>query len=301
MVAVSPDGKAKEEFAVPRGLIGAKSAYFDKCFRNGLQETASRQVKLLDVPPYVARCFVAWLYTGRICYDEDRLDPSDIERNGGKVRSDNRRLVEKQSRNGNNGQTSTESLPKPDAGAPDEDDYADPVTWPFEQLFGLYVFADEYDSRGFRVAVMEVIQVKLDQRSPRSYLLPSSDSVKWAVSHLPSSSKLYHLLRDLYATQLGLHNAGGNAQAQGEYFASYPASFVADIFVAAKRRGNAAICQRCAVKGTREECNEPVHHTKDDRLPPGQKDPCTYHEHEGDAEKAYRTMRWEALRKQMYG
>ena len=49
--------------------------------------------------------------------------------------------------------------------ARDECVFQDPVTWPYSWLFELYVFADKYPSREFRVGLLEIIQTKLTKKT----------------------------------------------------------------------------------------------------------------------------------------
>ena len=50
----------------------------------------------------------------------------------------------------------------------------DPVTWAWIWLIELYIFADKYFIRDFRMMIFEVIQIKAFQKQPREYFLPST-------------------------------------------------------------------------------------------------------------------------------
>lgn len=82
--AQDPDGTTKEVFVVPRGLICLRSEYFDKMFKGGFVESKSLRVELDDVEPWVFKCFVGWLYTQRVYYDPDRVEPVEpVKPDGG--------------------------------------------------------------------------------------------------------------------------------------------------------------------------------------------------------------------------
>lgn len=76
------EGKHKESFLVPRALICARSAYFDKAFTKDFREAYRGDTELSDVRPWVFRTFGGWLYFQTIYYDPDRTEPRVFAREG---------------------------------------------------------------------------------------------------------------------------------------------------------------------------------------------------------------------------
>lgn len=181
--------------------------------------------------------------------------------------------------------------------AEDECNYHEPITWPFEWLFELYVFSEKYDIRDFRVSIFEIIQMKFFQEQPRRYLLPDSEDLIYALENLPPRSPLYRLLVDCWGKWLTLtSSAEADREAQAEDFDNLPAHFLSRCLVAMKRCEGALFCDKCGLHGTGEKCNSKKH-SVEDRLDPPYKDYCTYHEHgDDDQEKARCVLRWESRR-----
>lgn len=176
----------------------------------------------------------------------------------------------------------------------DDYDYHDPVTWPWIWLFELYLFADKYSVRDLRIAVFDVIQLKVLQREPRTYLLASISELTYVVDNLLPSSPLYRSLID-YQTFAPFGNTGDDAEEQGSFFEDLPGHFLARSYVAARRRTHAARCSKCRVNGTGEECAA-TDHKRFDRMGPKDKGTCFYHEHGADEEeRAQCGLRWGAV------
>lgn len=184
--------------------------------------------------------------------------------------------------------------PSSDA-APDEEDDSQPITWRWRSLFELFVFADRYDARGMRMAVMDIIQEKLLRRDPHEYDLPANESVGWVVSHLLSTSTLRRLLVDVWGTWLSYQSPNDDKQAQAEELELLPQSFLLECLVASKRFAFAAYCHECS-GGRSEDCTS-TDHDASDALHFVDRDLCTYHEHGDDEEEKVRcVIRWECKR-----
>ena len=186
------------------------------------------------------------------------------------------------------------TIPSTSTKAPDENDPSDPVTWRYGELFQIYIFADEYESRGFLMAIFEVIQMKLLQKTPRAYLLPHRREVTFAVERLAYSAPLRRLLVDVYATELSIDCGPPDGQDQVKRFKDMPGDFMIECLVKAKRMHNAHRCKKCGTEGTGKPCDA-KNHTSDDRFTAKDRYPCLYHDHDSDKEQALCSMRWGAL------
>ncbi|KAK5688821.1 hypothetical protein LTS10_000799 [Elasticomyces elasticus] len=76
-------------------------------------------------------------------------------------------------------------------------DLVDPVRWDWQSLFELYVFADMFETRRLRTAVIELIQVKTFQTMTQEYLLPDMVACGMAFKNLPDTASLYKSLVDI--------------------------------------------------------------------------------------------------------
>lgn len=171
-------------------------------------------------------------------------------------------------------------------------DLDDPITWPWQWLFELYIFADKYSTRQLRMEALVTMQLKLHVKQPRSYGLPGRQATVFAVQNLPLSSPLYRLLADIYGVQIGVRSHGRNPLEQVNHISSLPADFLAACLIALKRHDSAKSCQSC-VPGTPHsgECG----HTEEDRNRVRGRHPCVYHEHGEDDEEAARcALQWES-------
>lgn len=61
-----------QKFTLPLDLIASRSPYFKSLFESGFAESEQGFVKLRDVPPWVFRVFVGWLYYQHIFYDPEQ-------------------------------------------------------------------------------------------------------------------------------------------------------------------------------------------------------------------------------------
>lgn len=142
-------------------------------------------------------------------------------------------------------------------------------TWSFSILFALYIFADKYDSKGFRDAVFEKIQLKTLTRSPG---LPNITTM---CQNLLSASPLYRLTVDL---RLRCHHDENDLH-------EYPAEFLAECLVLSRRRLEAISCQICGWRGTMLVCDSTTHSRQDVEDQWGEGSWCQFHEHSDGREK----------------
>ena len=171
----------------------------------------------------------------------------------------------------------------------------DAVTWPYILLFELYIFAEKYSIRNFRIKIFENIQVKTAQTQPRRYYLPSFPVVGYAVERLHPTTPLYRYLVDCVAVWIGLPHDDKDNQKQSEQLEVLAVPFRAQCLVTAKWCQSALKCTKCGPDGTEEECNS-VYHSEEDALHPCDLDPCSYHEHgDNDEEQARCCLRWESM------
>ncbi|EME84003.1 uncharacterized protein MYCFIDRAFT_195182 [Pseudocercospora fijiensis CIRAD86] len=253
-------------------LICAYSKYFDSLFRKQFAESKSLHSQLSDVEPWVFRCFLGWLYTGAIYYDFDAAAPPPPRRH--------------------NEPTTNETEDDEDG---DEDLGGNPVTWPFRDLFELYVFGD-YDAIEFRMSVMDLIQAKALQTAPTQDNFPSIRDIKCITSHVPSTSELLRFLADAWQTMAMSSSSPSNEVNDDdevvfemqEDMERFPKPFLVLCAKAAVRNALALACVSCGVesdvvRSTAEEgapkCNTKGH-SFEDRLDWDDKDRCVYHEHD---------------------
>jgi hypothetical protein len=59
-------GQRKVNFSLHKKLLGSASPFFDKAFNAGFHETATGEMILPDVDPYVFQGFMNWLYAGML-------------------------------------------------------------------------------------------------------------------------------------------------------------------------------------------------------------------------------------------
>ena len=176
---------------------------------------------------------------------------------------------------------------------PDENDYQDPVTWLWIDLFKLYVFADKYDTRNLRMATLDIIQLKLCQTIPRKYAGPQILDVRWLAMHLPVNSPLYRVLVDAEASWFSLGDSGAERDRQAAEFSQLPVDYLSACFVAGKRYDSARSCKTCKRGGS--QCKK-TDHDVSDAVSFINKHPCSYHEHgENSEEKAHCMLRWKSL------
>lgn len=169
-----------------------------------------------------------------------------------------------------------------------------PVTWPWDELFDLYVFADEFDTRPLRNHVMELIQVKTLQLSPLQYAIPSVESIAGVLSQIPASSKLYRFLVDMYAR--GLRDRGNGPQ-DSEALSQLPSDFLAECFIVLRKRDRAFESEP-NLRYRRAQMTMRAPHNRNKRTL-REMNPCAYHEHpkEESDERLICKMRWDQIQK----
>ncbi|KAK4549929.1 hypothetical protein LTR36_005230 [Oleoguttula mirabilis] len=188
----------------------------------------------------------------------------------------------------------------------DENEGGDAVTWPWADLFELFVFADKYDTRRFRNALVELVQIKALQRRPKTYLLPSARSLCFAFAHLPAAATLCRFLSDLITWELEPHD---EAQYAGLPHQVLVASWYQTKQILARRvcgkcsrRADVhadtcarATCPSCAARRKAVACDA-VHADLRSERAPYERDLCLYHEHETGEERALCRKRWDFIR-----
>jgi len=332
-------------FEVPKALICGHSAYFEKAFGERFKEGQEKVLELVDVRHQPFGVFVGWLYTQRIYWDGpvdgapvDEKAESVRESVGGSVGDEEAQSARERVGGASNPPSAEGDARETDEGTeqklekneqslsvsdaddeqtqdkeldkdhlPDEDNPDDPVTWTWDQLLELYVFADKYYTRRFRNAVIEVIQIKALQRHPRLYQFPSTTDSDYAFDNLPRTSTLYAFLLDLMTYDL---LPGGE-----DSHADLPSHVLAASWFRAKqvmawqackkcaRRREARYCDSssgcpgCAERRKEDQCHAAHAELEDARAPYG-RDVCLYHEHETEEEGRLCGKRWELIREE---
>ena len=267
-----------EMFVVPRQLICSKSSYFQSLFEGSFQESHSGRARLYDVRPWVFRVFIAWLYHQAIYYVPERTEPPKFFQT---ELSDTPMLSSPNEYSHTSDDDAwTNETDEGEQADICESNLKDPVTWPYFWLFELYVFADKYPSREFRNDILDIIRTKLIQDYPRTYPVPYPSEINWACENLLPTNPLYQLLAHWYS-DLTLDTVGGTVQEQAEKLSAVPSQFAIYCFIFAKRKEAAEKCQICHSQNANEQCRS-TDHTKEDATSPYSKDPCTYHDHDGD-------------------
>lgn len=316
MVKISVRNKAEEDppglesatFEITRGIICAKSDYFEKAFRGQFKKASERTLALDDVSPWIFKVFLTWVYTGQIYIDKEEVTALQPDIGRKRKRSDSvaegpaseapnkvnppdtqigTQDPNSDSEDDDDGSDSgrvkftfseetsikSRNVQHSDTQAPDERDLTNPSTWPWSWLFDLYVFADQYDTVRLREQIMNFIQLRLDQRYPRMYCYPDSLDTQRCVDRLPSTSPLRRLLVDLWAKNIQVHDkkdprVGFDAKAMN----GLPAGFVIECFVALKCVLETYRCngQNCRTI-THDHGGSPVMQYTDR---------CRYHEHD---------------------
>lgn len=152
-----------------------------------------------------------------------------------------------------------------------------PLTWGWLDLFELYVFADKYSTRGLRLRVFDIIQIKLVRNdSITQSSLP--EALEYLTGNLPKDSKLV----DMFARKYRFFTPAWYEISQ-DYLSTFPASFLARALMHTARYRAATACDACKRGEPAAPC---VGHTKDDlkslrRLPS-----CIFHEHGDDEEES---------------
>ena len=185
-----------------------------------------------------------------------------------------------------------------------ENDADDPITWDWEFLLDVYVFADQYDTRHFRSAVISIIQIKSLQSKPRYYLKPSAHEMARVFGQLPQSSPLYKFLVDILVWYL----SPGEVVEEWDVL---PSEVLAAAWLKTKRLEAFRSCSLClgrtiVTKGVCgcvenyecircQPCDSITHKGLNTALPSYLQDMCQYHEHESEEEKALCRKRWQLI------
>ncbi|KXT06910.1 hypothetical protein AC578_7169 [Pseudocercospora eumusae] len=257
-------GPNKRAFTVPRALICAKSDYFNKAFQQHFEEGKQGVIPLVDVKEWVFECFVGWLYTERIFWEPiNELDdagptPSSVSDPG--------------SNNKQNGH---------------EGDRHNPISWDYCYLIALYIFADKYDSRGFRNDTIMAFQQKSLQMLPRSYNWPHDGQSRNVFEALPESATLYRFVLDAHVFSIP-----PDSLSNGGHFVKFPSQTLA---VMAKKAMQLARCKECGKCQAKEACDEGSHRDVKCCKPDYYVDICSYHEHESEEERKSCKKRWAGL------
>ncbi|KAK5127595.1 hypothetical protein LTR85_006935 [Meristemomyces frigidus] len=181
----------------------------------------------------------------------------------------------------------------------------DAVTWPWHDLFELFIFANKYDTRRFRNALVELVQIKALQCRPKTYTWPSARNLCFAFDNLPATSTLYRFLSDMITWELEPENA--------QQYAGLPQQVLATAWFQAKQRLAWRMCGKCAKRrdvfadtcaratcgtcsGRRKKVECGAAHAEQSGRPPYERDICLYHEHETAEESALCKKRWELIK-----
>ncbi|KAK5114978.1 hypothetical protein LTR85_010016 [Meristemomyces frigidus] len=190
----------------------------------------------------------------------------------------------------------------------DEETWDDAVTWTWSWLFEIYIFADLCDTRRFRTAIMETIQVKALQRTPKTYRLPHFEDFKEAFAQLPAASPLYSFLVDILTYLLMPHQSVSN-------WSTLPSEAIAATWLKAKQLEACLRCRDCQnllwmqkICGCRSthECDRYCNISCDAKSHPDVKtakapyydDICQYHEHETREEEHLCFQRWRLIKRE---
>lgn len=283
-------------FVVPSALVAGHSEYFRKALEGSFKEAQQEALALTMVEVWIFEIFVSWLYTQAIFYEP--RDPDSTEGPGTPLNA----VPESSTTDAVAREASESTLTAEESGSSKlvlssgttqlevTGDRRLPVTWAYRHLMRLYTFADQYDNRPFRNAVMCLLQLKLVQRHPQSYPLPSFSEFIIAFEQSPESSKLYRLMLDVL-----VHRVVPNPARLAAY-THIPARALAECWVLTSRQKDRLRCKLCQ-EG--KLCNS-KHHAPRDNVLPLVEDVCYYHEHADDAEQALCRARWEDLKKR-YG
>ncbi|KAK3618853.1 hypothetical protein LTR56_024367 [Elasticomyces elasticus] len=239
-----------QEYQVPRGLIRASSKYFDKAFGGDFEEGRLGKITLPDTKPWVFECFIGWL-----TLDQPFLDQ----------------------------QSHTEG-----AAELTNADLIDPVAWLDYDLFDLYIFADKYDTQLLRKAVMEVIQIKVFQTLPFSYLFPSKSDLAHAFRHLPDTSPLYRLL-----TEIMVYDTDPDVVAESDRPEVLPSRALCEVLVRTTQLARCAECSQCKHG---HPCLDKSHADIKSTRAPYCKSLCVYHEHDSEEEQKMCEVKWERIK-----
>ncbi|KAK5746358.1 hypothetical protein LTR17_000738 [Elasticomyces elasticus] len=130
-------------------------------------------------------------------------------------------------------------------------DLVDPVSWDWQSLFELYVFADMFETRRLRIAVIELVQVKTFQTRTREYLLPSMAACSVAFKNLPDTADLCKWLADVI-----IYTKGPDALSTPESLQLLPSQTLAQLL---NRAIQLAWCNSCSACRHGHPCEDRSH------------------------------------------
>ena len=307
-----------EEFNLPRALLCTHSEYFRTALDAKWLEGQCRRLELDDVHPKLFRMFVGWLFFQTVFLDEDGVESHELQTGSEGDKSDTNAeapIAQDNDTVEDNGDEvevtdAHESLVSPDSnkllpasttvrlrclkeGA--RADPMEPLTWHWVDLFELYVFADKYNTRGLRLQVFDIIQLKLMKASGKGTevmntpALPCSTAITYITDNLPKDSQMLRMVAREYRTRNPKW-----AQVNQEWLASLPASFLARLLWINMKLQCAMACKNCmsVYKESTRACND---HCRTDMVALMDIWPCEFHEHgEDDDEMSACSARWEA-------
>ncbi|KAK5127586.1 hypothetical protein LTR85_006926 [Meristemomyces frigidus] len=271
----SPDSDVAFTITVPRALVCTLSEHFARAFATGsFIEGEESAAVLEDVEPWVLRVFGGWLFTQQLAYQQGGPE--------GMVDEALAQIVDK-------------------AGPEHEIEAADPVTWPWEALFAVYQFADQYHTRRLRQAVLEIVQIKTLQLQPKVYHLPNPATIAFAANNLPDTSPLRRFLLDVFvhaeAENFHKHGASDIAECSARELAILPSDFLAEGYKLMQRVRAAEECISCTPPRRVSGSCLGVHgHTEEDTYTPREREWCAWHEHDGAEEIQECLAREQAVR-----
>ncbi|KAK3618855.1 hypothetical protein LTR56_024369 [Elasticomyces elasticus] len=130
-------------------------------------------------------------------------------------------------------------------------DLVDPVSWDWQSLFELYVFADMFETRRLRTAVIELVQVKTFQTRTREYLLPNMAACSVAFKNLPDTADLCKWLADII-----IYTKGPDTLSTPESFQLLPSQTLA---LLSNRAIQLAWCNSCSACTHGHPCEDRSH------------------------------------------
>lgn len=291
---------AERMFTIPRGLISGMSEYFEKAFNGQYEEGKTGFIALPDVELWIFECFVGWLYTKELFSDplaaDTAKEPAIIDRRrplspilehaltATTVVSED---ASTSTDNVSSGKETTTEQASHTWKLPDEQDDNNPVTWTWQNLFDLYIFADKYDTRRFRTDVITVIQQKAFQAHPRQYPLPDYIDCADMFNGLPESSPLYKFWIEVltYDTQ--------PLKIQDSYAYEVLPRCVLSTLLA--RKAQLVWCQTCPDCICGRLCTSDGHPDIKSIRPSYNASFCEHHEHTSELERKLCEARWIVL------
>lgn len=302
-------GIEKEHFVVHQSFLCAKSQYFAKALSGSFKESITRFIQLPDVSPILFRIFVTWIYHDKLIYlppnkttiDQDfeslRITEKDLEQKP--VLHD-----EPQKRSSNDGSDSEDSdddmtVRSATAAISQVSDHGtsshsgpintfyadrttgynedDPATWNYDVLVKLYVFADRFDTPQLRADSLDaLVGIANDPREIWDHLC-----IRYIYMNTPAQSKL----RD-YAVHSTAYRCSFDMNDHD--WEKCPCEFLAAVMTINSKRLPIKQCDGCyeeAVEQWDEEEFVNGELSREEDLPPYERDLCFYHEHSNDEDR----------------